>query len=354
MPSLPPYPDYRRVVADMLSLALGAPNPAVATADWTQLFDLALRERGAALAWGRSGSTIRRHAPPEIITVWRAHALSVATAGERSSRVLADVQRQLAEASVMSVSVKGPVFAITLYGEPILRPMDDLDLFVPAEHRAACRRLLAEAGWTCTEFIQPADWEVFEKRQDGFLMRLDLFSRFPKQLPSGSTSVPDSDLRRAGDVAIRAHAGPSVAPYLAAHLAKHDFAPFLWYIDFLTLWRALSPDEQWQARSRAHDMQLHRYLDWAIEKTALLDRAAAGDARALAGLGVTTTTREQPRSWLRKALLAGSVREALAGMWVQLLPESERTLSGVLRMLLRQIRNRRRLLTQSRPYGSGP
>ena len=324
-----------------LALALGRHEHAADVRDWSALFALAFRERCAALAWMRSGEAIRRHAPADVVAEWRRHALNVALHGERALAVLSALQRRMRDAGLETVSLKGPVLATELYGTPTARPIDDLDLFVARDNRSVVREMLFSDGWARVEASSGDDLEVFVRTEGRFRDRLDVLSRFPKHLPTGLLTLPESSWRTVEGLEVRAHAGPSLAPYLAGHLARDEFPPLLWYIDFVTLWSRLDDGARAAARARARELFLHRALAWAVERQEAVNRAAGGDAAALRLLGIVAGQRVQARRWLRDLRLAGSLRIAAWVIATAVLHPDERSIRGFVRMIARRLRRLR-------------
>src|SRR5687767_8520504 len=138
-----PARDVAAAAASVLRLALArgtddAPN----TADWPLVFDVALRERCASLAWLRSGETVRHQAPADIIARWRAHVLRDHGYREQQFAALDESLRALRAAGVEPVVLKGAPLADRLYGDPFARPTGDLDLLVTPGERARVRDAL--------------------------------------------------------------------------------------------------------------------------------------------------------------------------------------------------------------------
>ena len=132
------------------------PEPDLAAAD-------AARARGADLDWAARVSVTQRLAP----LFWRAAGRWAGEDDGWSSLVRDDVARckaqallvrprvksylldPLASADLLPLAIKGLAFC-ERYPEPALRPMDDVDLVVPAEtHREAVETLI-RAGWRVT------------------------------------------------------------------------------------------------------------------------------------------------------------------------------------------------------------
>lgn len=264
--------------------------------------------------------------------------------------LLAETQRTLLDAGVESVALKGPPLALRLYGTPIVRPIGDLDLFIPLEQRQAAGDALHAAGWLHQEGNATSDVEVL-RRADGDETRwLDLLSKIPKHLAREATPLPQSEIAVFDGHEVRAHAGPGVPVHLAVHLAKHEFPPLLWFLDFAAAWEALTLSERAEAEKTAGRMEVHRYLEWARDRTQAVHRAAAGDASALELLGFSATGRSQPRQWRRELVLAGSVRGGVRLIFRWLLPESARSPTAFARMVIHRLRHPERWVNDRQAF----
>ena len=71
--------------------------------------------------------------------------------------VAADLLRRLEREGIPALPLKGPLLARALYGDPALRPSDDVDVLVSSQHLAAATKLVCALGWD----------RVAESEQDG-------------------------------------------------------------------------------------------------------------------------------------------------------------------------------------------
>ena len=344
--------DARVLASRMLALTFGDARVAAEVEDWEEMFALAVEQRCAALMWQRVGAAIRANAPAEVTTRWRERALAVANHGSALLALLSQTQALLSGGGVHSVALKGAPLALRLYGAPIARPVGDLDLYIPAPERQRARELLHAAGWMHVEGGID-EWEVM-KRIDGDRVRwLDLLSQIPKHLPRQHAPPPESEVAVFEGVTVRMHSGPGVPTHLAIHLAKHEFPPLLWFVDFMTAWTSLSSADQDNARKLAHRLQTHRYLTWALDRAAAIDRAVAGEFAALDLLGIGPSFRSQPRRWRRELVLAGSFRGAAQLLWNWIFPRSDRTPMAWLRVVWHRMRHPARWLVDRRDFRKG-
>lgn len=289
-----------RLLRQLLQLILGAPIEG--DVDWGGLLALAARERLAALAWQRSGSLIRSSAPPTLVSEWRATAMSVALQVEVLLGAVAPVVSDMRQAGIDVVVLKGAPLGHHLYGDALVRPLADCDLFVPLAQRRGAADVLAHAGWTSRTGEPPSE-ETFERWSGGQRNVIEVHSSVIDdgalahvEIPAEAREVPF------GGVAMPALLGDVLPAYLAAHIAKHETASLLWIIDLHTVWSRLDESERSRASARARHLALHRHLKWAVRLGEYLELGAAGDDRALAVLG---GLRQATGDWGRVRRLVG-------------------------------------------------
>ena len=346
-----PIPTDARVLASrMLALTLGDASAAGQVPDWEELYAFSVQQRCAALMWHRSGAAIRAHAPTGVADSWRQRALAIAEHGAALLELTARTQALLADSGIEAVALKGPALALQLYGPPVARTTSDLDFFIPLHQRDLARDVLLAAGWIQEEGGPASKWEVLTRMDAGEKRWLDIFSFVPKTLASGDAPAPESERRDFDNVTVRVHTGPGMPNHLAVHLAKHDFPPLLWFVDFATAWERLTLTERDDARARARQMGTQRYLQWALDRAAAIGRAAAGEHEQLHLLGFTASGRTQPRRWRREIALAGSWRSALRMIVNFLFPETARTPLAFFRRLAVRLRHPRRWLVDRRRF----
>ncbi len=121
------------------------------TVDWNAMLRAAQAERVAPLlahALTRSGLDGSPVIPTRVHDALR-HAY---LAGAGRAAILGDAAAQLlttfAHAGIPVIALKGLALAETVYPNPALRPMEDLDLLVRSGDVAAAARLLTQAGYT--------------------------------------------------------------------------------------------------------------------------------------------------------------------------------------------------------------
>ena len=339
-----------------LRLALGTSTRAERVADWDRVFDIASREMLAPLAWLRSGQVIRTSAPPPVVRAWRRTALAANLRGQRQLALLRDASGALAERRVDAVVLKGLPLGDRLYGDPFVRCCADIDLYVPAPQRDDAATALETLGWERLDGNPPwhETWSIW---RDDAAFHLELHSSLVSDhlahLPVGAPLAVSTSV---GGESVRAHTGAFVAPYLAAHLATHQMPPLLWLVDFATLWQRSSAESRAHSERAARSAGLGRYLAWARERSALIERAAGGDRTALGALGFGGSQRRDVHSIWRHLVLQPSWpdRARLAVAFLAPRP-ARRDVRTLVRHTLARLRTRLRSLAgASRTYDASP
>ncbi|MEP6690651.1 MAG: nucleotidyltransferase family protein [Gemmatimonadaceae bacterium] len=306
-----------RAVIAALRLARGEPVGALDEAEWSRVFDVSARERCAGLAWLRSAETIRAAAPATIARAWRT---SVLLSEHRVQAHLEAARRALAAlgaAGIESTVLKGPPLAQRLYGDVAARPVDDIDLFVAECARADAHRVLTRDGWRCESGVPP--WhERWERGTTEEMLVLEVHSHLTcDNLAHLHLPPPERVCIDIGGHAYIAAGGDVVPVYLAGHLAQHELTPLLWFLDYGALWQSMTVAERDRATALARRVRMGRCLDWALDRVAALDRAAAGDESALALFGYRNGARSDVHALRRLLRLAERVDDAahLIGVW---------------------------------------
>jgi hypothetical protein len=126
----------RAFLAGVADAAAGGPSSGLSlpSIDRASLAAWLSRTRLAPAAY-----PVARSTDPELADRLRADALAAAAASLARSAALARLEAALASASIPVVLLKGAAVAHAAYADPALRPMTDLDLWVPeAEVPRAC------------------------------------------------------------------------------------------------------------------------------------------------------------------------------------------------------------------------
>lgn len=285
--------------------------------DWSAILSVAVRERLAPLAWIRSGSAITQSAQAEIAKAWRQTWIESALAWAAVRYAHISLADGLADAGIAPVVLKGAPLAARLYADPTARPTSDIDWFVCMSQREALAELLLGQGWERSS-PHAEDEEAFVTDVGARRMKLEVHSHLLPRCRYLPVEAPESSVAMLEGLEVRAHDGPLLPAYLAAHLASHQLPPLLWLVDLWTLWSQLGSQRQEQCLGQAVRVGLHRYLRWALAMTRHLQALSDGDTHALHRLGFSRYGRRDAHPAWRHVVLAPtpvtSVRAA--GAWV--------------------------------------
>ncbi len=216
---------------------------------------------------------------------------------------LEEVVTALQHAGVPVIVLKGGALAWTVYADPALRPMTDLDLLVRPEQMAQAGAALAAAGFALSgpaadpplpfrqRFGGGLDWQ---RDRHGRTTRLDvqhhlvgvdfLRSAFPVDTDALWEAALPLPLGVLGTHALRLSPDDMLL-HLCLHPALHDgyAGPLLWYTDMDLVIRACAADGQGHATSPA---------SWTPASwTRFLERAARFRVRTVAAYGLLTARR---------------------------------------------------------------
>jgi hypothetical protein len=117
-------------------------------ADWDRIVRLAQAEGVASLLYWKLTQSDKLSLLPDSLQVsLRALYYSLRMNNAELIRELKTLTRLFADAGIPVVALKGICFALTIYPEPALRPMVDLDLLVPASDLPKAVWIAKEAGY---------------------------------------------------------------------------------------------------------------------------------------------------------------------------------------------------------------
>ena len=319
--------DWERAASAMLRLTLGEP----VTGDdpnWERVFELAVRERCAPLAWHRGAAEIRKAAPLSIVARWRGVAVEAQRHGAWHLGLLADVVSRLESHGVRACVLKGPPLSLRLYGDSTVRASADLDLFIPERSRDSARQILYAAGWQVIEGSIP--WtETLSLATGEQTCFLEVHSSIA-DLNLLHLRLPEPGVvRRTVDGhSLPVHEDSLLPAYLATHAAKHMPVALIYYVDFLALWRSLGPSDQQEALDAARRAKLSKYLAWAWRRAQAVEAAGAGNRAALRLLDIGPSGRRGFHAIFRDILLAETPFDATRAAAAWLFPPHLR--SGVM------------------------
>ncbi|MGH7664855.1 MAG: nucleotidyltransferase family protein [Gemmatimonadaceae bacterium] len=346
--------DLRRHAVALLRLTLGYDLRASDRCAWEGVFRMAARERCAALAWLRSRETISRLAPARVVAAWRREVVRASEHGCRQLGRYAVFLHRLDDAGAEPVVLKGMPLSQRLYSDPFVRLAHDLDVVVRPDRRDIARSIAVELGWRRVAGTAPFE-ENFAWHDERERMWIDLHSSaLSDRLSHLHLPLPEHAPCAIHGFSFRAHSGPLMPGTLAAHLAKHELPPFLWLIDFATLWSLIGHDGRNASRRAASQAGLGRYLEWAQVMAAGVAAAAEDDPGALGALGIEPGLRRDRNGIWRDLRFAVSAGDAMAVLGDWIWPRGERT---TLRALPRSAASRLRaragsLLMTAEKYGA--
>jgi hypothetical protein len=243
--------------------------------DWPDLAAHATREGIAPLLFSHLDRLdLLERVPPDA----RARLTGVARGAWATNTVLADhwseATAALGAAGVESVTLKGMVLAHTVYPEPRLRPMADIDLLVRPEARTAALTTLQTLGYQTpgpAADVHAAARSFAELVRDG--TRIDLHWHLARYLRfEGIVEVDhDGPWRRARAFAIAGGRSLALAPDdLVLHLVLHltlgsDFARVLWYADIDAVLRHFEAELDWdRVMAEAGRWRIRALVGWVL------------------------------------------------------------------------------------------
>jgi hypothetical protein len=182
---------------------------------------------------------------------------------------LVRILNSLAEDEISTVVLKGAAFAATLYPDPALRPMRDLDLLVPREDLPTALERMESLGFVGTQELAPrhnhslrhhASFYKNENRQIAVEIHWTLVtSLLDGRSPSTDWIWEQVRPKQEVNVVLFAEEEPleiqvlspeSTLLYLASHaLIQHNIAssPLIWFYDVDQLIRHHGSDLDWEA-----------------------------------------------------------------------------------------------------------
>jgi hypothetical protein len=246
-----------RFVLDVLAAGIrSAPTTAPAPQadiDWRAVASFARCHRIQPLLWQslRTCASVAESVRDEI-----RRSAYVTTA--RNLFLLAELARildLLSSANIPALPVKGPVMAAQLYGDPGLRPCEDLDLLVPESGIAGAVNVLTANGFCRMQTFEPwqearqihGGWGQGLRKADGsFSVEVS-----PWIVPRHFAPAEDAAafMARGGRIDIGGRSFPTLRPtdmlvILALHGAKHGWSRLQWVADIAALVKRF-PDLEW-------------------------------------------------------------------------------------------------------------
>jgi len=115
--------------------------------DWNLLFRSAVRHRVAPLLFHNISRWADSRVPPDFLDRLRALHLGNLADNVRAARALVGIMAAFEGAGIRAAAYKGPVLAVSAYGDLGLRMFNDLDVFVDPPGLSRAFELAAEQGY---------------------------------------------------------------------------------------------------------------------------------------------------------------------------------------------------------------
>jgi hypothetical protein len=243
--------------------------------DWSLLVDRAHGEGVVPLIhWNLRRLDLLRHLPSQAQRRLTAGAQSLWARGAALSARWGEATSALREAGIETITLKGIVLAHTVYPEPGLRPMADIDLLVRPADRLRAIAVLTRLGYRTPgpEAERLGESRCFaELVRDGVL--LDLHWDIARYLRfDGVVCVDHEGLwSRARPLALAEGRSLALCPedtllHLVLHLTLgSDFARVLWYADIDALIRRHARELDWsRIVDEARRWRIGALLDWTL------------------------------------------------------------------------------------------
>jgi len=141
-------------------------RPATGEVPWAEVLDLV---EGSNVAPAVYAAARDMAMPAEVREALEQAFFRSAAANTRCLHQLAGVWDALSRTGAPLLLLKGAALAETLYGDPGLRTIGDIDLLIPAEHVRGCRDALLDLGYRPTQLeeqpgslLETSNQEAFE------------------------------------------------------------------------------------------------------------------------------------------------------------------------------------------------
>lgn len=244
------------------ALVAGQLSPAeVPIGEWTLLAELALEHGLGPMLWYAVNERDPALAARPVLHPLLLAALRATANYAGLEQAQRQVDAALTAAGIPCVWLKGIALACTVYARPGLRPMCDLDAWIPAEPRLAALRVMESLGyrWEIEDgALFVGDDALALKMRHHFYYHYVLWSTvgpktvvelhfdlWPALLPQQEASWFWSQVRREGDAGITTVSPEAHLLYLCAHAiyqhGEHE-APLLRFFDVHRLVVAGQPD----------------------------------------------------------------------------------------------------------------
>ena len=135
--------------------------------DWTIIHQYARKHQVSGIIYAQA----KQYMPQEIQQQFFQETLATYYCASNRMADFDAVQTKMNEQNIPYFVVKGPAVA-SLFPDPKLRVMGDIDLVVKSENREQCHDLLLEEGYKCESKYDDREWQYFKNN-----MELELHDR---------------------------------------------------------------------------------------------------------------------------------------------------------------------------------
>jgi len=246
--------------------------------DWSAVLDAVAVALGPLVARGIAQGRAGPEVPPEVTRRLQATTAMLAATHARRQAALRTVCHALADATIPTIVLKGAALAHLVYPDPILRPMRDLDLWVPSARLDDAVAALAPHG-----FRHPADHalrpEIIRSPEGRILetpehrARVELHARLESLAGVAwarfETAWDASEPASLGGIAARVLCPEHLLTHLCLHLSRaHAFdLPLLHLLDIAHVTRRWA--ERWDWPCMVRDWREQRVAAWMLLGLAL-------------------------------------------------------------------------------------
>jgi PqqD family protein of HPr-rel-A system len=289
-------------VAAAIGSRSGQPPENVAAADWNALIHLAV-DQGVLPLVHHCVATHWRDAVPSLVRE-RLHQQFAANAAVAEGFVaeLLDLVRELNANDIVSLALRGPAMAHSLYGSAAFRQFGDLDIFIRPDTVERTCGILRRRGYEFSARRQTdalairtaAVGEITVDLQWALARRVFTFPLTLEELWDRSMTV---DI---GGVPVRQPGTSDYVLILCAHGSKHCWSSLIWITDIAAVLRVWGSHIDWPEL-------LRRAASRGGEKQLLLGLRLAHD---LLGAALPAPVEERMRSYALDHLIA-DVQQAL-------------------------------------------
>ena len=221
--------------------------------DWVGLVRLAVHHKLLAQLHAALGGEFRDYVPEEAFEHLEGQAQDNARRNLLLTAKLLKLLALLGDGGVKAVPFKGPLLALSAYGDSAMRQFSDLDLLIRPADVPRARALLVEQGYAPqfsldegqeAKFIKRRNEHLFTNEREGVYVDLH-WSLSPRWLHSDKGG--EDIWARVETTTVAGRSVPTLDPndlllFLCVHGSKHCWSQLGMAYDVATLLRAASPD----------------------------------------------------------------------------------------------------------------